>query len=114
VGHHFLLISLATVGESSALRMLAWRRLRALGAHYLQQSICLVPDRPPTATGVDELLARLSAEGAQGRVFKVGLPEDEAHALIDCFCAERTDEYREVVAQSREFVGEITKNLGTA
>src|SRR5919202_71224 len=89
--------------------MVAWRRLRALGAHYLQQSVCLLPARPPTTTGVDELLARLRAEGAQGRVFNIGLPDDEAQELIACFCAERSDEYREVVSRTREFFAEITR-----
>ena len=109
MGHHFLLISLAAVGEAPGLRMVAWRRLRALGAHYLQQSVCLLPARPPTTTGVDELLARLRAEGAQGRVFNIGLPDDEAQELIACFCAERSDEYREVVSRTREFFAEITR-----
>ena len=39
----WLLITVSTPrGGSSTLRVYAWRKLRSLGAHYLQQSVCLL------------------------------------------------------------------------
>jgi hypothetical protein len=50
VGQHFLLISLATVGESSALRTLAWRRLPASATGF----VSIVP---PLASGAGSALS---------------------------------------------------------
>ena len=44
VARDWLLITVSTPGGgSSTLRVYAWRNLRSLGAHYLQQSVCLLP-----------------------------------------------------------------------
>src|ERR1051326_5930460 len=43
----FLLVSASTAGASAATRVRVWRKLRSLGALYLQQSVCLLPDREP-------------------------------------------------------------------
>jgi hypothetical protein len=56
VARDWLLITVSTprVGTST-LRVYAWRNLRSLGAHYLQQSVCLLPATPKTtrATAID-------------------------------------------------------------
>ena len=45
----WLLITVSTPGGgSSTLRVYAWRNLRRLGAHYLQQSVCVLPATPKT------------------------------------------------------------------
>ena len=44
VARDWLLITVSTPGGgSSTLRVYAWRTLRRLGAHYLQQSVCVLP-----------------------------------------------------------------------
>ena len=54
VAHDWLLISVSTPGGgSSTLRVYAWRNLRRLGAHYLQQSVCVLPATPKTARATD-------------------------------------------------------------
>jgi len=69
VTRDWLLITVSTPGgRSSTLRVYAWRNLRSLGAHYLQQSVCLLPATPKTTRAVTRLVTRLRAEGGHVRV----------------------------------------------
>src|SRR3954462_110160 len=111
VARDWLLITVSTPrGGSSTLRVYAWRKLRSLGAHYLQQSVCLLPATPKTTRAVARLVARVRAEGGHGEMLRIGLsdPVQEA-AIIDAFQRERTDEYREVVERTREFHHELQR-----
>ena len=64
----WLLITVSTPRrELSTLRVYAWRNLRSLGAHYLQQSVCLLPATPKTTRAVARLVTRLRARGRPRR-----------------------------------------------
>jgi len=69
VARDWLLITVSTPGGgSSTLRVYAWRKLRSLGAHYLQQSVCLLPATPTTTRATTKLVTRLRAEGGHGEI----------------------------------------------
>jgi hypothetical protein len=96
-------------GRSSKSAFDAWRRLRALGAHYLQPAVCLLPDNPETAAGVDRVVARIDRAGGRARMFPIELPDGAGERnLIAAFSAERSDEYDQVVARIEQFLGEIS------
>ena len=71
----WLLVSVSTAGAAAALRMQVWRKLRSLGALYLQQSVCLLPDRPEVAREVRRLLDRVHHQGGTGRLLNITLTE---------------------------------------
>ena len=105
----WLLITVSTSpGGSSTLRVYAWRNLRSLGGHYLQQSVCLLPATPKTTRAAARVATRLRAEGGQGEMLRIRLtdPKQEA-ALIDQIQRERTDEYHELVESTRQFHEEL-------
>ena len=105
----WLLITVSTPpGGTSKLRVYAWRNLRSLGAHYLQQSVCLLPATPKTTRAALRLVARLRAEGGHGEMLRIRMtdPRQEA-AVMDAIQRERTDEYREVVESTRQFHEEL-------
>jgi len=113
MSERWLLITVSTSQASSTLRVHCWRRLRRLGAHYLQQSSCLLPDRPDTAREVTRLMSRVKHDGGAGRVLHLTLPnEDEEAEVIGSFSAERTDEYGEVVSRTGQFFEEIELERG--
>jgi hypothetical protein len=109
VARDWLLISVSTPrGGTSTLRVYAWRNLRGLGAHYLQQSVCLLPATPRTTRASARLVARLRAEGGHGEMLRVQLTDSKQEsAVIDAMQRERTDEYREVVERTRQFHDEL-------
>jgi ChrB-like protein len=105
----WLLISVSMpAGGSSTLRVYAWRNLRGRGAHYLQQSVCLLPATPATTRAVTKVVTRLRAEGGHGEMLRIHLldPRHEAR-VIDAMQAERTDEYHELVESTRQFHEEL-------
>jgi hypothetical protein len=109
VAQDWLLITVsAPGGTTSTLRVYAWRKLRSLGAHYLQQSVCLLPATAKTSRAVTRLVARLRAEGGQGEMLRIKLTDrTQEGAIIDAFQRERADEYHEVVERTKQFHEEL-------
>ncbi len=106
----WLLVTASTPGGSSTLRVWTWRRLRSLGAHYLQQSVCVLPATDDTTRAVHRVLARLHEQGGQGQALSIALTDAKQHAaLVEAFQQERTDEYREVVERTKEFHAELSR-----
>ncbi len=110
----WLLLTVSTAGAPDSLRVQVWRRLRSLGALYLHQSVCLLPDRPETARAVHRLLDRVRHGDGSGRLLHLALssPGEEA-ALIAEFQRERAAEYQELLDRlpelSRELAAERAK-----
>ena len=97
-GERWLLVTTSTAGGPASLRVQVWRKLRSLGALYLQQSVCLLPDRPEVARAVRRLLDRVRRDGGEGRLLHVTLPERAEQAqIIEAFRSERAIEYGEVL-----------------
>jgi hypothetical protein len=109
VARDWLLITVSTPGGgSSTLRVYAWRNLRRLGAHYLQQSVCVLPATPKTTRATTRLVTRLRAEGGRGEMLRIQLTDARQEAaVIDAMERERADEYRELVESTRQFLEEL-------
>jgi len=108
VARDWLLITVSTPGGSSTLRVYAWRNLRRLGAHSLQQSVCVLPATPKTTRAAARLVTRLRAEGGQAQMLRIKLTDARQETgVIDAIQRERTDEYREVVERTRQFHEEL-------
>ena len=106
----FLLVSASTSGAPPATRVRVWRKLRSLGALYLQQSVCLLPDREPVRRQVQRLVASVRAEGGTARSLTVSVEDGGQYAgLVAEFNAERDAEYAEVVERAPQFLAELEK-----
>src|SRR5262245_34211044 len=104
----FLLVSVSTVGGPPSLRVQVWRKLRSLGALYLQQSVCLLPARDRPSREVARLLGRVRADGGTGRAITIEVPDQhEYQALVAEFNAARDTEYGEVLERTPAMLAEI-------
>jgi len=92
------LISVSTAGAANSLRVQVWRKLRSLGGLYLQQSVCLLPDRPEVAREVRRLLDRVHHQDGTGQALHVELTDaaERAHLIAQANAA-RDAEYAEVL-----------------
>jgi thioredoxin-like negative regulator of GroEL len=108
-GAGWLLVSVSTAGAAAALRMQVWRKLRSLGALYLQQSVCLLPDRPEVAREVRRLLDRVHHQGGTGRLLHIALTQADQAQLAGEMNAARDGEYAEVLDRLPEFLAELDK-----
>ncbi|WP_433040642.1 Chromate resistance protein ChrB [Dactylosporangium sp. CS-033363] len=104
----FLLISVSTAGGTSGLRVTVWRNLRALGALYLQQSVCLLPAREEIARQVRRLIGQVLAKGGTGQVLTVTLDDPrELASVVDQFNVARDAEYGEILERTPPLLAEL-------
>jgi hypothetical protein len=77
---------------------------------YLQQSVCLLPERPEVTRAVRRLLDRVYRDGGEGRLLKVALTDPaEEQAVIEDFRRERGVEYADLLERIPEFLAELDR-----
>jgi hypothetical protein len=105
----WLLVSITT-GADASLRVHVWRQLRKLGAVYLQNSVCLLPETGAAPQAVQRLAARVRESGGKARVLHIVFAERaEQDAVIAEQRADRDVEYGEVVERTPAFLAEIAQ-----
>ena len=104
----WLLISVSTAGASASLRVTVWRQLKALGALYLHQSVCVLPARAGTRRSVAALTERVRQGGGSVRTLSILVddPEHEAQLRAELQAA-RDGEYAEVLERFPSFFDEL-------
>jgi siroheme synthase (precorrin-2 oxidase/ferrochelatase) len=94
----WLVISVSTAGAAGTLRVQVWRKLRSLGALYLQQSVCLLPARAEVVREVRRLADRIHHQGGTVRILRMRFADPaEEHAVVEELNAARDAEYAEVL-----------------
>lgn len=111
-GSQWLLISVSTAGASASLRVTVWRQLKALGALYLHQSVCVLPARPGTRRAVGGLSERVGQGGGSVRTLSIRVtdPGQEAQ-LREELQAARGGEYTEVLDRFPSFFEELETEI---
>src|SRR3954452_24020431 len=108
----WLLISASTAGGVGTLRVQVWRKLRSLGALYVQQSVCLLPARPEVAREGRRLADRIRHQGGTARVLSMAFTDPpEERAVIAEFNTARDVEYAEVLDRLPELRQELADEL---
>ena len=102
----WVLLSVST-GKDASLRVFVWRQLRRLGALYLHQSVCLLPDRPSVRAALAPVLARVRAQGGQVRELGVRVKDQEHRSLVEEQRRERDAEYAEVLERTPQLLAEL-------
>ena len=106
------MISVSTAGGAGTLRMQVWRKLRSLGAFYLQQSVCLLPARAEVVREVRRLADRIRHHGGTVRVLSMTFTDPaEEQAVIAEINAARDAEYAEVLQRLPELRHELADEL---
>ena len=105
------MVSVSTAGTAASLRVQVWRKLRSLGALYLQQSVCLLPATADVARDVRRLAGRVRQGGGTARVLRMAFTDAaEEQAVITELNTARDAEYVEVLERlpdlRRDLAGE--------
>jgi hypothetical protein len=102
-----LLVTVSAAGAGT-LRVQVWRKLRSLGALYVQQSVCLLPARAEVVREVRRLTDRVRRQGGTARVLRVELVDpDERAAVIAEFNEARDAEYSELLERLPTLTAEL-------
>jgi hypothetical protein len=104
----WLLVTASSAGATDSLRVTIWRKLRSLGALYLQQSVCVLPARPDVEREIRRLVDRVRAHGGTARVLRITFEDaGEEAQLVSELQATRDDEYAEVLERVPAFLAEL-------
>src|SRR4030095_15624659 len=104
----WLLVTASSAGAGDSLRVTIWRKLRSLGALYLQQSVCVLPARPDVQREIRRLVDRVRANGGTARVLRITFDDarEQAQVIFELQAA-RDDEYGEVLDRVPAFLDEL-------
>jgi uncharacterized protein YdbL (DUF1318 family) len=104
----WLVVSVSTAGAAASLRVQVWRKLRSLGALYLQQSVCLLPATADVTRDMRRLSGRVRQGGGTARVLPMAFTDPaEEQAVITELNAARNAEYAEVLDRLPELHREL-------
>ncbi|MEH1829961.1 MAG: Chromate resistance protein ChrB [Nostoc sp.] len=96
--------------QPSTQRVYVWRKLKGLGALYLQQSVCLLPQRKDLRSHLEELKADIIAGGGEADLLTIWIDEPQQNAmLIERFQQQADQEYQEFLGQCRDFHSELSE-----
>jgi DNA-binding transcriptional regulator PaaX len=85
--------------EPSRHRVAVWRKLKTLGALYLQDGVAALPEDAVTREQLEWLQLRIKEAGGEATLWEA-LPNtvSENRALVEAFRADREEAYRELIA----------------
>ncbi len=80
--------------------MAVWRDLKRLGAFYLQQAVCVLPDLPEVRGALDAVRGRIAElDGTSFFAVLADLEPVERQKIVDGFVAGSQKEYAEIVEE---------------
>lgn len=94
--------------EPTRLRATVWRRLRTLGAVYLQNSVTALPAGPASERALRKLRHDIIGMGGTAVLIQGEALAGEAE-ILTAFQAARNDEYEEIVDRCRDFLAQVEK-----
>lgn len=105
----WLLLIYRVPSESSRARVAVWRDVKRLGGLYVQQAVCVLPDKPDLRDHVERLRTRITELGGSSIFLTLRDVEDEAReAFVEGFRANAAKEYAEIIEECEtKFVKEI-------
>jgi hypothetical protein len=107
-GGGWLLLVYRVPSEPSRLRAAVWRRLKSLGAIYLQNSAAALP----TSVGAERALRKLRSQildmGGTAALLSCAVLAGESDVRA-AFQAARDDEYEEIVDRCEDFLAQVKK-----
>ncbi|WP_019971136.1 Chromate resistance protein ChrB [Mycobacterium sp. 141] len=102
----WLLLAYRIPREPTRLRATAWRRLKALGAVYVQNSVAALPDSATNERALRSLRREIIDMGATAQVMRAEILAG-GNDLVALYRTARDEEYAEIVDKCQDFLTEI-------
>ena len=107
-GRGWLLLVYRVPSEPTRLRAAVWRRLKSLGAIYLQNSAAALPGSPGAERALRKLRHEISEMNGTAVLLSCEVLAGEQE-VVAAFQAARDDEYAEIVDKCEDFGAQIRK-----
>ena len=107
---NWLLLTYKVPSEPAKKRIALWRRLKGMGAVYLQGGVCLLPKTGDHVRRLKMLENEIADMGGESVILEtVALDLLQEDKVIARFKADRDEEYREFLGKCADFEAEIAK-----
>jgi DNA-binding transcriptional regulator PaaX len=105
----WLLLIYKVPSESSRARVAVWRELKRLGGFYVQQAVCVLPDRDDLRVAMEKVRERVTELGGSSVFLTLNeVDEDTREQFVEGFRIQSAKEYAEIVEECEtKFVKEI-------
>jgi hypothetical protein len=108
-GQRWLILVYRIPSKPTRLRAATWRRLKALGAVYLQDSTVAIPATPATERAMRSLRNKVSSEIGGKAILLTGAALTGEADVIKTYNAARNDEYAEISDLCRDFLADVAE-----
>lgn len=108
----WLLLTYKVPPEPATKRIALWRRLKGMGAVYLQNGVCLLPktdDHVRRLKMIENDILEMAGESVI--LETVALDRAQEDKVVQRFRADRDDQYREFLGRCADFEAEIAKEV---
>ena len=104
----WLILVYRVPSEPTRLRAAVWRRLKGLGAVYLQNSIAALPKSPAAERALQKLRHEILDMPGTAILMSSTVIAGDSH-ILNLYQSARTDEYDEIVDRCKDFLAGIEK-----
>jgi hypothetical protein len=108
----WLLLTYKFPADPATKRVALWRRLKSIGAIYLQNGVCLLPKTDDHVRRLKMLENDIAEMGGEAVILEtVALDQTQEEKVIARFKADRDEQYREFLGRCAGFEAEIAKEF---
>ena len=107
---NWLLLTYKVPPEPAKKRISLWRKLKGMGAVYLQNGVCLLPKTDDHTRRLKMLENEIAEMGGEAVILEtVALDKAQENKVVARFKADRDEEYKEFLDKCKDFEAEIAK-----
>jgi len=108
----WLLLTYKVPPEPATKRVALWRRLKGMGAIYLQNGVCLLPKTDNHVRRLKMLENDIAGMGGEAVILEtIALDRGQEEKVVARFKADRDEQYREFLGRCADFEAEIAKEI---
>jgi hypothetical protein len=106
----WLLLIYTVPARPTRKRASIWREVKKIGAVYLRDGVCVLPERPETRKAVEAIASRVHEfQGEATVVTGATLDRARGEAVVAAFKSARSDEYAEVIREAERLLEHVAR-----
>ena len=110
VDHTWLLLIYTVPAEPSRKRAFVWREVKKVGAVYLRDGVCTLPEQPNLVSALRAIAGRVEEFGGQATLVEgARLDPTRAERLVAESRAARADEYADIAREAERLLAHIAR-----
>lgn len=110
--HEWLLLTYRIPPEPARRRVAVWRRLKGMGALYLQGGVCLLPRTDDHLRRLKVLENEIAEAGGEALLLgTAGLDRKQTERVVARFNADRDEDYKELIEKCIAFEAEVAEEI---